>query len=78
VEYSIARAADFLDLAPPGITLRLKSGQNDNDRPNLDWRVGSSWFALGYGQRLAVSSHPAARAGCGPAFTAACGMRIGC
>src|ERR1700675_1805524 len=31
-----------------------------------------------YGQRLAVSSHPAARAGCGLAFTAPGGMRIGC
>jgi hypothetical protein len=30
------------------------------------------------GQRLAVSSHPAALAGCGEAFTACCGMRIGC
>ena len=35
--------------------------------------------ARNHGQRLAVSSHPpAARAGCGLAFTAGCGMRMGC
>src|SRR6204780_5640824 len=31
-----------------------------------------------YGQRLAVSSQPAARTGCGATATAGPGMRIGC
>jgi hypothetical protein len=31
-----------------------------------------------YGQRLAVSSHPAARTGCAADTTGGAGMRIGC
>src|SRR5207245_8803626 len=33
---------------------------------------------IAYGQRFAVSSQPAARAGCGVALTADCAMRMGC
>src|SRR6476469_3267149 len=47
-------------------------------RKRLDGLIRRLGLRYVYGQRLAVSSHPAARAGCGVWFTAGCGMRIGC
>jgi hypothetical protein len=54
---------------------------SDRRKPELTRKATYGPKAAGsvfYGQRLAVSSQPAARAGCGAAATAGCGMRIGC